>query len=112
MYVFVLDLALAFRSSVDVEPQEEYQEPLLEQFEQLDTDSSSGTDNGDVQFISHRNWGADDTLALPFGTDFFGPGDLNSSNPPSLNPLSRQGDFVVSERGCKSMYTSHHRRST
>ena len=34
MYVFVLDLALAFRSSVDVEPQEEYQEPILEQFEQ------------------------------------------------------------------------------
>ena len=27
MYVFVLDLALAFRSSVDIEPQEEYQEP-------------------------------------------------------------------------------------
>ena len=34
MYVYVLDLFLALRSWVDVDPSEEYQEPSSEHFEQ------------------------------------------------------------------------------
>ena len=34
MYVYVLDLVLALRSWVDVDPSEEYQESPSEQFEQ------------------------------------------------------------------------------
>ena len=34
MYVYVLDLFLALRSWVDIDPSEEYQEPSSEQFEQ------------------------------------------------------------------------------
>ena len=34
MYVYVLDLFLALRSWVDIDPSEEYQEPSSERFEQ------------------------------------------------------------------------------